>query len=79
MPARHKLNLKRQTRTYHNLSRGRNFRDLSGAKLAVLDIGRPARPHTRRLRGRVDADKDDVGLGNGSVDIRGEKQISVKG
>jgi TRAP-type uncharacterized transport system substrate-binding protein len=64
--------------TYHNLIGLRDLSDLSGAKLAVLDVGSTAGTNARDLSGGVNTNEDDVGLSNGAVDVGGEEKIPAE-
>ncbi len=61
----------------HDLRAARALQDLSGRPLPILQIGRFARPLPEVLGGRVDADEDDVRLGDVRADLGGEEQVAV--
>lgn len=61
----------------HNLGTSGNFRDLAGAELAVLDVGRSSGTNTLGLRGSVDRNKDNVSGFDFTINVGGEEKVSA--
>ena len=69
---------KAELEPYHNLIRGRYFSNFSSAKLAVLNIGRSSCAYTTGFRWCVYANKNNIRLGNCSINVRREEQVPRK-
>ena len=64
---------------HDDFGRGGVLQDLAGRLFPVLQIGGFARALAKGLGGGVDADKDDVGLGDVAVDLGGEEEVLAPG
>src|SRR5919108_324713 len=60
---------------HYDLGRGGVFQDLTRGLLPELQVRRTACALAKGLGGRVHTDKDDLRLGNMTVDFRGKEKI----
>mmetsp|Transcript_19343 Transcript_19343/g.37929 ORF Transcript_19343/g.37929 Transcript_19343/m.37929 type:complete len:481 (-) Transcript_19343:69-1511(-) len=62
---------------YNNLGRSSDLGDVTCHELTVRDVSSTSSTDTASLGRRVDTDKDNVGLCNGTINVGGEEEVLV--